>query len=327
MTRWLITGGCGFIGLNLVRRLTEEGTHAIRILDNLSVGTRDDLARVGWYQVLAAEDLNWATDVPTLVVGDILDDSLASAVTDGADIIVHLAGNTGVGPSVADPRSDCLNNVLGTLNYLEAARLNSVSRFVFASSGAPVGEVEPPVTEDKACRPVSPYGASKLACEGYCSAYFKSYGIDTVALRFSNVYGPGSSHKASVVANFVKQALSESRISIYGDGSQTRDFLYIDDLIDAVVSAARTAGVGVHIFQIATCRETSIQQLSTILQELFSQSGLPQFRVEYLPRRTGDVQRNFADISKARDSLNWLPKMELETGLHHTLQDFIASGF
>ncbi len=327
MKKWLITGGCGFIGLNLVRRLRDEGGHSVRILDNLSVGTRDELARLGEFHEAPADDLEWTADMPMLVVGDILDERLAQAVAAGADVIIHLAGNTGVAPSVENPREDCLNNVLGTLNYLEAARLNRVPRFVLASSGAPVGEADPPVNEEKVCRPVSPYGASKLACEGYCSAYRRSYGLETVALRFSNVYGPGSSHKSSVVANFVKQALSKNEIGIYGDGAQTRDFLYVDDLIDAVLLAARTKGIGGEIFQIATCRETSVERLSVLLQRTFSELGLDEFRVKHLPKRTGDVLRNFADVSKARDRLGWSAPTGLEAGLRQTVQYFLESGF
>ena len=165
--KWLITGGCGFIGTSLIKQLMEEGNHCIRVIDNLSVGSRDDLSSVCSFNEPEVSRLLpiAAPDSVELIVGDILDDSLALKVTRGADIIVHLAANTGVGPSVEDPRSDCVANVIGTLNYLEAARLNDVERFVFASSGAPVGECTPPIHEELPAHPVSPYGASKLAGE------------------------------------------------------------------------------------------------------------------------------------------------------------------
>ncbi|MDQ3864425.1 MAG: NAD-dependent epimerase/dehydratase family protein, partial [Actinomycetota bacterium] len=171
---WLITGGCGFLGTAFVRSLVEEGGHAVRVVDDLSVGEREDLGAVCRY-VESHEDLD-AFPEPgepvELIVGDILHEHLALRAARGADVIVHLAANTGVAPSVEDPRKDCMSNVLGTFNYLEAARHNSVPRFVFASSGAAVGEVEPPLHEELAPHPVSPYGSSKLAGEGYCSAYF-----------------------------------------------------------------------------------------------------------------------------------------------------------
>ena len=235
---WLITGGCGFIGTSLIARLllNTDVKHNIRILDNLSTGTRADLSSVASFlEVESIDNLSISLDGVELVVGDILDEGLAYKVTKNIDVIVHLAANTGVGPSVENPRFDCFTNVIGVFNYLDAARINKVPRFIFASSGAPAGEVDPPIHEELPPHPVSPYGASKLAGEGYCSAYNKSFGIDTVMLRFGNVYGPRSLHKSSVVAKFIRQALDGETLEVYGDGTQTRDFIYIDDLVDALI--------------------------------------------------------------------------------------------
>ena len=197
MRRWLITGGCGFIGCNLIRHLVAEGGHRLRVLDNLEVGRRERLEAFGPVVEMApaACATEPAPDRIELIVADILDADAVRAATRDCDVVVHLAANTGVPASVRDPRRDCLVNVVGTLNCLEAARAERIKRFVFASSAAPVGEVEPPVHEEKAPHPVSPYGASKLGGEGYCSAYFRSFGLDTVALRFGNVYGADSDHK------------------------------------------------------------------------------------------------------------------------------------
>jgi len=326
-TKWLITGGCGFIGTSLIRRLQDEGGHQIRVIDNLSTGTRDDLAMVCDFEELS-HDASLSTPgskTVQLVVGDILDESLAQKVAQGVDIIVHLAANTGVGPSVEDPRADCLANVLGTFNYLEAARQNGVSRFVFASSGAPAGEVEPPIHEELPPHPVSPYGASKLAGEGYCSAYKHSFGIDTVALRFGNVYGPGSVHKNSVVAKFIRLALAGKPLEIYGDGTQTRDFIYIDDLIEALILAASRPGVGGETFQIATSRETTVDEMVGQLIEVLAAKGKTGMKVVNTESRVGDVKRNYSDTSKARARLGWQPNTDLRQGLMNTVNYFLGT--
>jgi len=327
--RWLITGGCGFIGTCLIKQLIEEGGHMIRVIDNLSVGTRENLARACTFEEipsprLAARCSSLSTTINSveLIVGDILDEDLALKVTKDIDVIVHLAANTGVAPSVEDPRKDCVTNVIGTLNYLEGARQNGVKRFVFASSGAPLGEQEPPLHEEMAPHPVSPYGASKLAGEGYCSAYYRTFGVETVVLRFGNVYGPGSGHKNSVLAKFIKQALAGETLEIYGDGTQTRDFIYIDDLVRAIRLAATKEGVGGEIFQIATNRETTVQEMLEVLLEVMEEAGISSPNVIHGEKRQGDVMRNYSDTSKAKKMLGWYVKTELRQGLHRTVLFF-----
>lgn len=321
---WLITGGCGFLGTALIRRLIARGDQSIRVLDNLSTGTREDLEEVSEYSELTAQDIHSAPNGVEMVVGDIMDEALAIKATKGCDIIVHFAANTGVGPSVENPRSDMLANVVGTFNYLEAARLNRIPRFIFASSGAPAGEVEPPIHEELPPHPVSPYGASKLAGEGYCSAYKRTYGIDTVMLRFGNVYGPGSLHKSSVVAKFISRALVGKPFEIYGDGSQTRDFIYIDDLIDAVLLAAITPGIGGEAFQIATSYETTVGEVASRLVQTLASAGVGNVEIINAETRLGDVKRNFSDTTKARKLLGWQPKVALEEGLMKTVAYFLT---
>lgn len=320
--RWLITGGCGFLGTNLIKRLIVDGGHSVRVIDNLSVGSKDDLANVVNYTEIRSIEIKKDLQGVELIVGDICDETLALQAAIGIDVIVHFAANTGVGPSVEDPRSDCVINVLGTFNYLEAARQNGVGRFVFASSGAPIGEVdEPPIHEELVAHPVSPYGASKLAGEGYCSAFFQSYKVDTVALRFGNVYGPGSIYKSSVVAKFIKKAMKGEAITIYGDGAQTRDFIYIEDLVDAVILAATIDDVGGEIFQIATNTETTVGEIGKMLIEMMSKEDIPTI---YAEPRVGDVKRNYSDTSKARRMLGWAPKWDLNDGLSETVNYFLA---
>jgi len=322
--RWLITGGCGFIGTSLIKRILVENKDAqIIVLDNLSIGTREDLAQVGTFMEVLPSELANVQGIK-LVVGDVKEAEVVEQCTKGIDCIVHLAANTGVAPSVADPRADMESNVVGTFNVLEAARLQGVKKFIFASSGAPVGEVEPPIHEELAPHPVSPYGASKLAGEGYCSAYFRTFGIKTIALRFGNVYGPGSSHKNSVVAKFIRQAINAEPLEIYGDGRQTRDFIYIDDLIRAIQLAANTDGIGGEIFQIATNRETTVKELVDELLPILSRAGYTNVQMRHAAPRPGDVRRNFSDMSKARTMLGWRAEIGLAEGLKWTVKWFTS---
>jgi UDP-glucose 4-epimerase len=323
MKKVVITGGCGFLGTSLIKRLLSDDGYSIRVLDNLSIGSREDLKGACDFQEVNADANKFELNNVQLVVGDILDEGLALKVTENADIIVHFAANTGVGPSVEDPRSDCNANVIGTFNYLEAARINGVSRFIFASSGAPAGEVEPPIHEELPPHPVSPYGASKLAGEGYCSAYSQTFGIDTVALRFGNVYGPGSAHKSSVVAKFIRSALNGETLEIYGDGTQTRDFIYIDDLINAVVLAATKDNVGGEVFQIASSKETTVGEITEKIVKTLEQNGVTGINILNGEKRLGDVMRNFSDTSKAKERLGWIPKMGQDEGITLTVKYFI----
>ena len=320
---WLITGGCGFLGTALIKSLLEQGVQNIRVLDNQSTGTRNDLKQFSDFQEVEASGLSSPPKGLELIVGDILDAELAVEISRECDIIIHFAANTGVGPSVDDPRADMLANVMGTFNYLEAARANKIRRFIFASSGAPLGEVEPPVHEELAPHPVSPYGASKLSGEGYCSAYKRSFGIDTVTLRFGNVYGPGSIHKSSVVAKFIRQALAGEPLEIYGDGLQSRDFIFIDDLIDAVKLAASVPRIGGEAFQIASNCETTVGEMAEVLVGELRRQGLMNIHLINGETRLGDVKRNYSDISKAQAKLGWAPKVSLEEGLSRTVSYFL----
>jgi len=322
--KWLITGGCGFLGVSLIKRLQQQTKHSFRVLDNLSVGSRDDLtSAVGFVELDASGALpELQPGECQLVVGDIRDAKVSRDVAGDIDVIVHFAANTGVPDSVDDPRLDMECNVIGIFNMLEAARLNSIRRFVFASSGAPAGEVQPPIHEELPPHPVSPYGASKLAGEGYCSCYFKTFGIETVSLRFGNVYGPGSKHKSSVIAKFIKLAISGEMVEVYGDGSQTRDFIYVDDLVDAVIKAATVGQIGGETFQVATAMETSLNELIDVLHFSLARKGLTLVSRNGL-KRLGDVSRNYSDTSKALKYLDWRATTALDTGVDRTVDWFI----
>jgi UDP-glucose 4-epimerase len=298
--RVLVTGGAGFIGANLVRMLLKRG-HQLTVLDELKVG------REAYLEGLPLE----------LVRGNILDGELLEKLSGACDAIIHLAAQTGVPGSLEDPRRDCSINVLGTLNVLEAARHRGVARMVFASSNAPLGRQKPPAEENKAALPVSPYGASKLAGEAYCLAYQGSWGLETVVLRFSNVYGPFSAHKNSVVAQFFKDTVAHGQITVHGDGQQTRDFIYVDDLCDAIIAGLNSEVSG-EVFQIATGQATSIAGLAEMVQSV---TGIRAERVR-AAARGGDVRESYAVVGKAARMLGWKPKTSLEEGLRQTWQWF-----
>jgi UDP-glucose 4-epimerase len=320
---FLITGGCGFIGTSLIARILEINPEAnIRVLDNFLTGTPDDLSEVSGFTRSQPEDCE-NYDGIVLIQGDIRDELVARQCAKNVSCIIHLAANTGVGPSVENPRLDMESNVAGTFNMLEAARLNNVKKFIFASSGAPAGEVEPPIHEELPPHPVSPYGASKLAGEGYCSAYYHTFGIDTICLRFGNVYGPRSKKKSSVVAKFIRQAINGETCEIYGDGTQTRDFIYIADLIEAVLLCIEK-DIGGEILQIATGKERTVGETADIIAAACAKRGI-EMQITHGQTRLGDVKRNFADTSKATKMIGWKVQMELNEGIEKTLESFFRS--
>jgi UDP-glucose 4-epimerase len=320
MAGFLVTGGCGFIGQHTVARLLNEGATFVRVVDNLSHGKLENLTRLADVDETAGARIATPKKPIQFVRADIRDDSIAKAACRDVDTIIHLAANTGVAPSVEDPRFDCLVNVIGTLNYLEGARKARVRRFIFASSGATIGETNPPIHELLPARPVSPYGASKLAGEAYCSAYTRTFGISTVALRFGNVYGPRCEHKSSVVAKFIRHAFAKEALPIFGDGTQTRDFIYIDDLIRAVFLATITEGIDGELFQIATAQETSVAELARSLCSVLDSQGMYCPQIEFQKPRAGDVARNYADTTKARERLGWYAQVGLTEGLRRTVE-------
>ncbi len=322
-THWLVTGGCGFIGRNLIKDLLAEDVHRILVVDNLKIGSRDDLRKICEFEEISRDDLSFSSSAVQLIVGDILEADLAHAISKDIDIIVHLAANTGVPSSVENPVMDCRTNVLGTLNYLEAARFNNVKRFVFASSGAPAGETEPPIHEELPPHPVSPYGASKLAGEGYCSAYYRSFGLETVCLRFGNVYGPFSGKKDSLIAKFIKQAMAGEAVEIYGDGNQTRDFIYADDLVRAIRLAASKPDIGGETFQIATSCEHTVNEVAELIKSELKKQLSTDMAITYGQPRLGDIRRNYSDTTKARLRLGWQSEMDLGAGIEEIVGWFV----
>jgi UDP-glucose 4-epimerase len=299
--RALVTGGAGFIGSTLVRLLAERG-YAVRVFDNLSTGSRTNL-----------ED----TDAE-LVEGDVRDVEALEGAAAGSEVVFHLAAGTGVVPSIEDPFADFDLNARGTLSALWAARKVGASRLVFSSSNAPLGAGAYPASEEKPTAPLSPYGASKAAGEAYCSAFHGAYGLDAVAVRFSNAYGPRSAHKPNVIPLFIRLLLAGEELVVYGDGTQTRDFVYVTDLADGLLRAAETAGIGGEVFQLASGVETSVNDLLGRLAEIAGRE--PEVRRE--PPRAGEILRNYSLVHKARAGLGYNPVVPLEDGLRRTHEWF-----
>jgi UDP-glucose 4-epimerase len=296
----LLTGGCGFIGVNLLDYFQKNTSDKIIVMDNLSVGKSEYLKEF---------------DVE-FVEGDIRDANLVNHLMKKVDAVIHLAADTRVIDSIQNPDYNFDVNVTGTYNLLCSARNHDVEKFVMASTGgAIVGEASPPVHEKMVPRPISPYGASKLCGEAYCSAFAGAYGMKTICLRFSNVYGPRSYHKGSVIAHFFKQILQRAPLIIYGDGDQTRDFIYVEDLCE-VIQGALFVKDGGQAYQLGTGVETSVNELVELITHCVQNSYT--FKIDYAPARKGEIIRNFADISLARTDLGFSPSVMLQEGLDRT---------
>lgn len=297
-----VTGGAGFIGQRLSHSLLDLG-HIVRIVDN-------DVRHCG--------DRVWPNTLSLRPVDIRNRHELAAAFRD-CDVVVHLAAHTRVLESVKNPEHNFETNVVGTFNVLQAMKDCGVQYLINASTGgAIVGEVDPPVHENMAPHPISPYGASKLAAEAYVDAFSESYDIKACSLRFSNIYGPGSTHKDSVIARFCKQILAREPLEIYGAGHQTRDFLYIDDLCFGILQAMETGANGT--FQLGTGTPTSVNQVIEMLRAIVPDSH--RFEAQFSEAQHGEVTHTWCDISKASDTFGFLPKVALEVGLTKTWQWF-----
>lgn len=326
--RWLITGGLGFIGRRLTKHLLEHDGVSIKTFDNETVGQVEDYADLFDVEVITDNSSDWSLPGSKSVYhvkGDIRDSKAVEQVIKGANYIIHLAANTGVEPSMNNPQYDMESNVIGTFNILEAARhMSHPPAIVFASSNAPLGAAELPANEKSPLRPLSPYGASKAAGEVYMSAYAESFDLRTTALRFGNVYGPGSLHKGSVVAKFIRRALAGEPLEIYGDGTQSRDFIYIDDLVRGIMLAATTSGIAGETFQLSPGSETTVQEITDSLSTALTTRGYDAPSVTYTEKRKGDMQKNYSDVSKAKIKLGWSAQQDLTEGLAVTVDWFLS---
>ncbi|MGM0404735.1 MAG: GDP-mannose 4,6-dehydratase [Thermoplasmatota archaeon] len=316
MKRVLVTGGCGFVGTNLIDYLLVNTDWKINVLDNLSEGKIKYLKSID----------NYDENRVAFFEGDIREEKDIVRSMDDCDYVIHLAAQTGVVPSIELPLEDADINIIGTIKLLQEAVKNKIERFIVASSAAPLGEQTMPIDENKVPQPMSPYGVSKLACEGYCSAFAVCHGLNTVALRFSNVYGPNSWHKGSVIAKFIKQIIDGARPVIFGDGGQTRDFIHTKDISQALYKAIiKELPNNFELIQVGTGEETSVNELYESIKSKMNNMDFEAPEPKYGEARSGEIYRNYADISKAKEILDYEPKVELEEGLEETIAWFLEN--
>ena len=309
----LVTGGSGFIGSHLVEALLKRGA-LVRVLDNFATGNRRNLAAVV-QRVPMQENL-------TCIDGDITDGAAVREAVRGVEYILHQAALPSVQRSVEDPLTSNRVNVEGTLNILAAAREAGVKRVIYASSSSVYGDSpQLPKVESMATNPLSPYAVSKLAAEDYCRSFTRVYGLETVSLRYFNVFGPrqdpGSVY-AAVIPRFIEALLDSRPPMIYGDGTQSRDFTFIENVVQANLLALDASGVAGEAFNIACGESVDLQSVVQLLGEFSNCNVQP----EYQAPRTGDVKHSLADISKAKRMLGYHPSVSFREGLKQTFEYF-----
>ncbi len=310
MTSCLVTGGAGFIGSHLVRGLVARGDR-VRVLDNLSTGHLHNLAGV--------------SDQIDLIQGDLRDEAAVARAVQGVDTIFHEAALASVPLSVAFPLESHAHCVTGTLVLLNAARQANVRRVVYAGSSSAYGNL--PFSSKREAdfpTPLSPYAAAKLAGEFYCQAFFQTYGLETVCLRYFNVFGPRqdpSSPYSAVIPIFIAKLLQGERPIIYGDGLQSRDFTYVENVVNANLKAAATQGAAGMTFNVGTGRSVSLLVILEHIQQMLGTKISPHME----PPRVGDVRDSLADISQTEKVLGYAPQVDLEEGLRKTV-DFYRAG-
>ena len=307
----LVTGGAGFIGSHLACRLAEEG-HRVRVLDDLSTGRRANLAAREEEIEFLEGDLRRLEDV--------------TAAAQGVEIVFHLGALPSVPRSIEDPRTTLAVNIEGTLNVLLAARGAGSARVVLASSSSVYGEAGAlPRAETKRPAPLSPYAVSKLAAEGLCTSFSRAHGLHAVCLRYFNVFGPGqdpSSAYAAVVPRFMSAIADGREIEVYGDGEQTRDFTYVDDVIDANLLAASADLPGGSVLNVAAGRSTTVNLLAAAVGDAL---GRP-VRRSHRPARPQEVDHSWANVDRARDWLGHASRVGLDEGLRRTAAAFQPAG-
>lgn len=308
MKKYLVTGGAGFVGSNIVKTLLEKGEF-VRVVDNFSTGKRTNLEEF-------SNDKNFE-----LIVGDLTDLNTAKKSVKGIDFVLHQAAIPSVPRSIKDPIRSNSANVSATLNLLVAAKSEGVKKLVYASSSSIYGDnPDLPKSEDFPIRPISPYALTKYTAERYCQIFWKIYKLPTVCLRYFNVFGPKqdpNSQYAAVIPNFIYAFLNDKKPVIYGTGDQSRDFTYVDNVVEAnLLAACSLNDANGEVFNVACGEKTSLNQLILNLNELTGKNIKP----EYKEPRAGDVMHSLADISKAKKIIKYNPVIKFKDGLSRTVE-------
>ncbi len=309
MTHVLVTGGAGFVGSHLVAQLVEMG-HQVRVLDDLSTGHLDNLAEV--------------QSRVEFLPGDVADPRAAQTAVEGVEWVFHHAALASVPLSVERPEATHRACATGTLVLLDAARRAGVKRFIYAGSSSAYGD-QPTAAkrESDPVEPTSPYGAAKLAGELYCRSFYRSYGLETVVLRYFNIYGPRQDPNgpyAAVIPRFVQAIVTGERPVVFGDGTQSRDFVHVNDVVQANLLAAQCPEAPGRTFNVGSGRSTTLLELLEVLGEIFGRRIEPRFD----PPRPGDIHQSLADITLARQVLGYQPRISLRQGLESTARFFAS---
>ncbi len=309
-TRFLLTGGAGFIGSHIVKRLVGEGA-VVRVVDNLSTG-----------QVARLENLRCSIEY---VEADLADNLVSDEVVKDVDYVLHQAAVPSVQRSVCDPVGTNRANVTATLNLLESCRKAKVRRFVYAASSSAYGDTEVlPKSEEMPPNPLSPYALQKLAGEHYCKLYYSLYGLETVCLRYFNVFGPGQdphSEYSAVIPKFISKLLINEPITVYGDGEQSRDFTYVENVVDANLLALQATKACGKVLNVGCGERITLNTLIQLLEEIVGVKA----KVSYSASKPGDVRHSLADINLARRLLEYEPKVMVKEGLRRTVEAFVKS--
>jgi len=294
----LVTGGAGFIGSHVVKSLVKSG-HEVVVLDNLVKGHKESV-----------------DPKAKLIVGDIADSQKAEEALVGVDAVIHMAGLIVVPDSVRDPILYSKNNFLGSIKLMESMRKLGVKKMIFSSSATVYGTPKSlPITEEASVHPDNPYGASKAAVESYMQTYNAVYGFDSIILRYFNPYGPGEDHdpESHAIPNFIKNTLAKKPIPLYWQGKQIRDFIYIDDLVQAHIDVLNLTGY--QVFNVGTEKGVLVKD---VLEEIFKIVGY-SLPTQDLGKRLGDVEANYASSAKIQKTIGWRAKINLKEGLEKTI--------
>ena len=317
MSLYLVTGGAGFIGSNIVEELLRRN-QKVRILDNFSTGKRENITRVK--EILESENINNLEKLE-VVEGDIRSYHIVREAIEGVDFILHQAALPSVPRSVKDPLTSNEVNVVGTLNILNAAKEIKVKRIVYASSSSVYGDLEVlPKTEDMLPKPLSPYAVSKLAAEKYCQVFTNLYGLETIVLRYFNVFGPRqdpNSQYSAVIPKFIKMIKEGTSPTVFGDGKQSRDFTYVRNVVDANLLACKknTEELSGEVFNAAFGKRITINELVNSINDILKTNTKP----DYKEPRPGDVKHSLSNIGKIRQLLDYEPEVDFFEGLKRVI--------